>query len=102
MALWLLIIRPFKTRGNLFINTSNEFLLFIIFGTLYLLQRMEAFFIHGNTIGWIMIGLVCFAILQSWVIMFPIMVKTFKDKCCGKKKKLEEEKKESVNNIRKK
>ena len=89
MALWLVIVTPFRSRSNLYINISNEFILVVIFLILYLLHKLNDLLEYANYIGWVLIGLVCCAILQSWIIMFPLAVKIFKKKCCSEKKENE-------------
>ena len=91
MALWLLIVRPFLTKSNLYINASNELILILILFILYLLETNDKLVRYANEIGWLLISLVGLAILQSWIIMFPLMVKIIKRKCCGKKEKEEVE-----------
>ena len=72
MGMWLLIIRPFRTTLNLYINESNELILILIFSILYLLETYDKLIRYANQIGWVLINLVGLAILQTWIIMFPI------------------------------
>ena len=85
MGMWLLIIKPFRTNSNLYINTLNELILILIFSILYLLETNDKLFRYANQIGWVLISLVSLAILQSWIIMFPLMVKIIKRKCYKRK-----------------
>ena len=97
MVIWLITIKPFKTTSNLYINLSNEIILVIIFTALYLLEQFdELLFQHATIIGWALIAIVCFAILQCLIIMFPILIKIMKNKFC-KKKETEEENEEDNN-----
>ena len=86
MAMWLLIVRPFRTKLNLYINASNELILILIFSILYILETNDKLVRYANEIGWFLSSLVGLAILQSWIIMLPLMAKIIKKKCCGKKK----------------
>ena len=93
MLLWLIFIRPFKTPQNLYINISNELILIIIFCTLYFLETNKGLFPYSNNIGWGLISLVCLAILQCWLIMFPLLIKIIRNKCCPKRKSGDEQNK---------
>ena len=97
MGIWLIAIKPFKTTSNLYINISNEITLVIICTALYLLEQFKKLlFQHAIIIGWVLIALVCFAILQCFIIMFPIFIKLLKNKFCKKKKTDEEYEEEEM------
>ena len=98
MGIWLIAIKPFKTSSNLYINISNEITLVIICTALYLLEQFEKLFQYAIIIGWVLIAIVCFAILQCIIIMFPIFIKILKNKFCEKKETVKDED-EEINNL---
>ena len=92
MAIWLIAIRPFKTTSNLYINICNEIILVLVFATLYILEEFsEMLFKYSDYIGWALIGIVCFAIFQCWMIIFPLLIRIMRNKFC-KKNKTEDDK----------
>ena len=99
MGIWLIAIRPFKTTSNLYINIFNEIALVIICTALYLLEQFEKLFQYAIIIGWVLIAIVCFAILQCIIIMFPIFIKILKNKFCKKKETDKEYKDEEINDL---
>ena len=102
MSIWLLTVRPFKTFTNLYLNITNEIILIIIFAALFILNiagPSDKIMAYSNEIGWALIALVSFAILQSWGFLLPIFYSTIRKKCSskqGKEEKGKEEKKEEL------
>ena len=97
MALWIICVRPFKSKANFYINFSNEIFLMTIFLTILLFQYLDWLFPYSSEIGWVLISLVCLAILQAWILLLPVIIKVFITKCSKKKiLRIEEEEEEEI------
>jgi hypothetical protein len=75
MFVYLLCLRPFKTKIDNILNIINEFILVLVFACLAGIQKAELSTNAESKIGWLMIVMVLFSLLFTWVLFVPEIIK---------------------------